>query len=673
MADTATPPRALGNRRETLLFSAAVVLMAVALLSFFLSQGAKARNETWIETAHGLGLAAGDMAAAGEAAAAGRAPDFALLKNRQGALSSQIDALAGRNAATGIAPAPLAAADELDTVEAAWKTLQRPAQTVIDAEAAYQSAAQARASIAELITPAAADGKGLSAAYEQITQKLGSRDAAPEQMLRTAQQLVRIERINAAAQRALGREPQAALTALNSDLRTLSSEHASLLADGTIAGSLNRGIPEQLDTLRQAAAALDAAAPKLAAMQAAAAQMQAQSAGLGKAAAAFEQRLLDVQVQQKLLPKVVYIAGTLAILALAAFGALMLTSTRQRLHEAELRDGRQQQAILSLLDEITNLADGDLTVDVTVTEDFTGAIADSINYTVQNMRHLVGTIRTTSDDVADAAIGTQQTALKMSEASERQAREVVAITASISATAASMQDVAGYAEQLAGQAQTSVQIAHAGAETVNRTMAGMSSLREQIQDTSKRIKRLGESSQEIGNIIEFINDIAEQTNTLALNASIQAAMAGESGRGFAVVADEVQKLAERAANATRQIETLVKTIQADTQEAITSMERSTQNVVVGASSAEEAGRALSKVEASSQQLSTLITEIAGSARQQSAAATQIAGQMQAIRDIAVQTSGSANQTARAVGELTELSDKLRESVSGFKLPETMAA
>ena len=150
-------------------------------------------------------------------------------------------------------------------------------------------------------------------------------------------------------------------------------------------------------------------------------------------------------------------------------------------------------------------------------------------------------------------------------------------------------------------------------------------------------------------------------------------MAGESGRGFAVVADEVQKLAERAANATRQIETLVKTIQADTQEAITSMERSTQNVVVGASSAEEAGQALSKVESSSQQLATLIIEIAGSARQQSAAATQIAGQMQAIRDIAVQTSGSANQTARAVGELAELSDKLRESVSGFKLPETMAA
>src|SRR3546814_256338 len=202
-----------------------------------------------------------------------------------------------------------------------------------------------------------------------------------------------------------------------------------------------------------------------------------------------------------------------------------------------------------------------------------------------------------------------------------------------------MQQVASQAERLAQQAQASVQVAHDGAGTVNRTILGMTALREQIQDTSKRIKRLGESSQEIGNIIEFINDIAEQTNTLALNASIQAAMAGEAGRGFAVVADEVQKLAERAATATRQIETLVKTIQADTQEAITSMERSTHNVVTGATSAEEAGQALSKVESSSQNLSQLITEIANSARNQSAAATRIAGTMQVIRDIAVETSG----------------------------------
>jgi twitching motility protein PilJ len=241
------------------------------------------------------------------------------------------------------------------------------------------------------------------------------------------------------------------------------------------------------------------------------------------------------------------------------------------------------------------------------------------------------------------------------------------------ASSQQLEKVAGRAESLAQDAQKSVQVAHNGAETVNRTIQNMAALREQIQDTAKRIKRLGESSQEIGNIIEFINDISEQTNTLALNASIQAAMAGEQGRGFAVVADEVQRLAERAANATRQIENLVKTIQADTTEAIVSMERSTANVVAGAKSAEEAGQALTQVEGTSNDLARLIGEISTQARGQSAAASKIAGTMQVIRDIAVQTAGSAAQTAEAVGNLNTLSEKLRQSVAGFKLPETKTA
>jgi twitching motility protein PilJ len=205
-------------------------------------------------------------------------------------------------------------------------------------------------------------------------------------------------------------------------------------------------------------------------------------------------------------------------------------------------------------------------------------------------------------------------------------------------------------------------------DAVRRTIDGMNAIRENIQDTSKRIKRLGESSQEIGNIVELINDIAEQTNILALNASIQAAMAGESGRGFAVVADEVQRLAERAANATRQIETLVKTIQADTNEAIVSMERSTGTVVSGAKSAEEAGQALTRIESSSTELARLIQDIALAARSQSGQATKVSEQMQVIQEIATQTSNSADKTASEVGELTALSEKLRASVSGFKLP-----
>jgi len=363
-----------------------------------------------------------------------------------------------------------------------------------------------------------------------------------------------------------------------------------------------------------------------------------------------------------------WIAGGIALVLMLAFIVQSNIQLRRRQFDSEDRDARQQAAILALLDQITNLADGDLTVDVTVTEDFTGAIADSINYTIDTLRSLVGTITDTSVEIAAAATSTQDTAQKMSQASERQAREISAVTQTISQTSQSLTQVAGRAEELAKEAATSVDVAHNGAETVGRTIQSMATLRQQIQDTAKRIKRLGESSQEIGNIIEFITDISEQTNTLALNASIQAAMAGEAGRGFAVVAEEVQRLAERAANATRQIETLVKTIQADTNEAIVSMERSTANVVGGAQSAEEAGQALTRIEASSTELAKLIQDISGSARSQSAQATRIAGQMQAIRDIAVQTSGSAGQTAEAVGELSTLSEKLRESVSGFKLP-----
>ena len=199
--------------------------------------------------------------------------------------------------------------------------------------------------------------------------------------------------------------------------------------------------------------------------------------------------------------------------------------------------------------------------------------------------------------------------------------------------AASTEEVSGNAERSADVARHSVDVAHKGGEAVRRTIDGMNAIRETIQETSKRIKRLGESSQEIGNIVELINDIAEQTNILALNASIQASMAGEAGRGFAVVADEVQRLAERAANATKQIEVLVRTIQADTNEAVVSMERSTTDVVGGALLAENAGAALEEIEQVSNQIASLVQNISASSRQQASAAQNISRNMQrAARD-----------------------------------------
>ncbi len=329
---------------------------------------------------------------------------------------------------------------------------------------------------------------------------------------------------------------------------------------------------------------------------------------------------------------------------------------------------RNQQAILKLLDEMASLADGDLTVQATVSEDITGAIADSVNYAVEALRKLVTTINQSAIQVDSAARQSQSLAAHLGKASSAQTKQIASATESIAAMAASTEEVSGNAERASDVARHSVDVAHKGGEAVRRTIDGMNAIRETIQETSKRIKRLGESSQEIGNIVELISDIAEQTNILALNASIQASMAGEAGRGFAVVADEVQRLAERAATATKQIEVLVRTIQSDTNEAVVSMERSTTDVVGGALLAENAGSALGEIEQVSNQIASLVQNISGSARSQSLAAQNIARNTQVLREISVQTSDATSATAQAIVKLADLAAALRKSVAGFRLP-----
>jgi twitching motility protein PilJ len=345
----------------------------------------------------------------------------------------------------------------------------------------------------------------------------------------------------------------------------------------------------------------------------------------------------------------------------------------QRAAEVQrLETDRNQQAIMRLLDEMSNLAEGDLTVQATVTEDITGAIADSVNYAVEALRKLVATISQSGIQLDGAARQTQALASHLARASSAQSKQIGSATESIGAMASSIEEVSGNAERGADVARHSVDVAHKGGDAVRRTIDGMNAIRETIQETSKRIKRLGESSQEIGNIVELISDIAEQTNILALNASIQASMAGEAGRGFAVVADEVQRLAERAANATKQIEALVRTIQADTNEAVVSMERSTTDVVGGALLAENAGAALQEIEQVSNQIASLVQNISASARGQSTVAQNIARNMQVLREISAQSADSTSATSQAIAKLADLSASLRKSISGFRLPGSTA-
>ncbi len=404
----------------------------------------------------------------------------------------------------------------------------------------------------------------------------------------------------------------------------------------------------------------------------------ASSSELLKAAEELEAGFLAYP-QQRLLGNTLVSGGLLALVAVLLFLMYLQQRSAQRKRtmstesdrkREQSQNERNQHAIIRLLDEMEGLADGDLTVNVTVTEDFTGAIADAMNFTVDQLRNLVATIKKAVVRVSSSAEETQNTATELAQASKNQAQEITGASAAINEMAVSIEQVSANASESTQVAEKSVEMANRGAAVVRNTIKGMDTIREQIQETSKRIKRLGESSQEIGDIVALINDISDQTNILALNAAIQASMAGEAGRGFAVVADEVQRLAERSGNATKQIEALVKTIQTDTNEAVISMEASTSEVVRGAQLAQDAGVALEEIENVSRDLADLIQNISNAARQQAASAGHVSNTMNVIQEITNQTLAGTQATAVSIGTMAELADDLSEGVSGFKLPES---
>jgi len=361
------------------------------------------------------------------------------------------------------------------------------------------------------------------------------------------------------------------------------------------------------------------------------------------------------------------IFGVLGVFFSVLFAKAFLDDVRVRAYESEQENKRNQEAILRLLNEMGNLADGDLTVQASVTEDVTGAIADSINFTIEELRTLVKGINSATDQVAKATQDAQAISTRLYEASQRQNREIQQASASVLSMAQSINEVSQTATQSARVAQQSLAAAEKGGQAVQNQIAGMNEIRTQIQDTSKRIKRLGESSLEIGEIVELISDITEQTNVLALNAAIQAASAGEAGRGFTVVAEEVQRLAERSAEATKQIEAIVKTIQADTQDAVAAMEKSTVGVVEGTKLSDAAGQALEEIRSVSRDLASLIGGISDQTQKQSSSVTDVTRGMQGILRITEETTEGTKQTNVSIAQLTKLAAELRSSVAGFKV------
>ncbi|AWF79571.1 chemotaxis protein [Microbulbifer sp. A4B17] len=521
----------------------------------------------------------------------------------------------------------------------------------------------------------------LQAEHNNIVEILLANNAPANQVEQAQLQVWRAERIGRNIDKMLqgGHDAEAAADQFNTDASLFGK-----VVDGMKSGDVVMGISRITD--EEARHSLDEitelfgfvstsvrdifeATPALFATRQASDGIIASSPQLIEALSTLNDRIVNLSDDRQ--PNNLTIAALALVFVLLIFGmmAMAFSGTRRNLKKEEDTNERNQHAIMQLLDELADLADGDLTTSATVTEAFTGAIADSINFTIDQLRVLVSRINGAAQEVSGLSQETQQTALHLAEASEHQAQEIAGASAAVNEMAVTIDQVSANASESAQVAERSVHIASNGAKVVQNTIKGMDNIREQIQDTSKRIKRLGESSQEIGDIVSLINDIADQTNILALNAAIQASMAGDAGRGFAVVADEVQRLAERSAAATKQIEGLVKAIQSDTNEAVISMEQTTSEVVRGARLAQDAGVALEEIENVSNNLASLIQNISNAARQQASSAGHISNTMNVIQEITSQTSAGTQATAQSIGNLAQTASALRESVAGFKLPQ----
>ncbi|HCG0911831.1 TPA: chemotaxis chemoreceptor PilJ [Pseudomonas aeruginosa] len=600
-------------------------------------------------------------------AAAGKGEAFKLLKDARNDFEKRWNILVNGDESTSLPPSPEAVKPQMDVVQQDWDGLRKNADSILASEQTVLSLHQVASTLAETIPQ-------LQVEYEEVVDILLENGAPADQVAVAQRQSLLAERILGSVNKVLAGDENS-VQAADSFGRDASLFGRVLkgMQEGNAAMSISKVTnAEAVDRLNEIAELFEfvsgsvdeilETSPDLFQVREAANNIFSVSQTLLDKASQLADGFENLAGGRSINLFAGYVLGALALASIILIGLVMVRETNRRLAETAEKNDRNQAAILRLLDEIADLADGDLTVAATVTEDFTGAIADSINYSIDQLRELVETINQTAVQVAAAAQETQSTAMHLAEASEHQAQEIAGASAAINEMAVSIDQVSANASESSAVAERSVAIANKGNEVVHNTITGMDNIREQIQDTSKRIKRLGESSQEI-------NDIADQTNILALNAAIQASMAGDAGRGFAVVADEVQRLAERSSAATKQIEALVKTIQTDTNEAVISMEQTTSEVVRGARLAQDAGVALEEIEKVSKTLAALIQNISNAARQQASSAGHISNTMNVIQEITSQTSAGTTATARSIGNLAKMASEMRNSVSGFKLPE----
>jgi twitching motility protein PilJ len=624
------------------------------------------------------------LARAVSQAVAGQAAGFDHLRDSVQAMRSRVQGL--REGGPGLAAAPAALAPQFEALEPLLERAERHAGTVAaqqkvltDADAALRAIGRRSGVLLDLAEDVASLRQQAGAGAVE-TAALGQLVMLTQRIGRSANELLAPEGVSAEAVFLLGKD-------LN-----LFREIAEGVLDGNaelrLSGTRDPAAREQIARLlREFEATRTEAGAILGHLQGLVGAREAQRAILAETEDL--SRALD-GLQQALSVQgagawPLLGAGLLSLLLLAGGGLGLLrvfvaetrarsrVADRQRLEaerqeqEAKRVNDANQAAILRLMNELQTVAEGDLTKQATVTEDITGAIADSVNYTVEELRALVSQVQSTVARVTDTTERVDSTSTELLAASTEQLREIRATGDAVLQMAGRINDVSAAAQETAQVARQSLAAADSGLQAVNNTIGGMNTLRDQIQETSKRIKRLGESSQEIGEITELIGDITDQTNVLALNAAIQAASAGEAGRGFSVVAEEVQRLAERSGDATRQIAALVRTIQADTQDAVAAMERSTQGVVEGARLSDAAGAALADIDRVTRELSDLIERISAEAQREAQLANGVATHIQHIFAVTEQTSEGTRSTAQMVRELSRTAEELRSSVARFKV------
>jgi twitching motility protein PilJ len=651
-----------------------ILLVFVAVTFLFLARNSQHEQE-WMSFVTDVQVSSQQLAKSAGEAAYGNLDAFLELRNSRERIARAMTALRSGSSATQLPATPQAVEAEMKQLDLTWKRMSKNASSILEREQLILQLASAHNIIQENIP-------GIQKDTDASIRSLTKSGAPTNQVVFASRQLVLADRIlrrvaevlqggsnavsaaeNLRKDRDLFEQVLTALLNGNSRLGITQVRNAQALQSLGWIKTLFEKIKPQVNTI------LDSSSDMFE-VRGAADEIFLDSRDVFNEAASLKAAIAGLP-ETRPWPSITTGAIGVAVMIFVVWIMVysFLSAERRRAKIAAQHNRRNQEAILNLLDEMSSLADGDLTVQASVTDEITGAIADAINYAIEQLRELVKGIKYTAQAVAGSAMETRGSTSQLAIAASEQAEQVETATETVQEMARSFDTMAKRSGKSSEVAQKSVDIAHAGGEKVRETISGMDTIREQIQGTSKRIKRLGESSQEIGDIVELINGFAEQTNVLALNAAIQAASAGGAGKGFAVVADEVQQLAESATGATRRIESLVQTIQADTYEAVVSMESTISEVVSGARLAEDAGTALEQIETVSKELSSLIAEISEEADAQSVNATTISKLMKGVQTISIQAAEGSTQAARAVEELAELVMQLSDSVTDFKLPE----